>query len=418
MSTAPETPGETPERPEDTSPSLTQASSSSAQSKLSSNKWLLIGGGTGAAVVVAIIVAVVVVQVLGGGGPLGNSDLMKLAPENAEGIWTADTKFLRQDLDFEEAADLTSPAEEIDIADVDEYTIVYLEPGRRFYLLKGPFLFDDLRDDLEGKGYEEDAYRGYEVWSGVKTYAMLEDDGLLIVSDQQSATEEALKTLYRGSESLADAEDNDLKRILGKLGNAPIVFATVGDQCQVKRCRGWGQATTGYDIDKEELIAEVVLLFSSERAAESAADDYDEVKDFAEGRTGYDTDLADITSDGEFVLGGATVSSAAKSAPTPKAPVPQRPMLVTVAPPTPKAPVPQRPMLVTVAPPSARSAQDLESLSTLDIARALVDCGMNKLHDEMMMEVFVGGGQEKTARRFAEVYSREELITDFYELEC
>ena len=118
--------------------------------------------------------------------------------------------------------------------------------------------------------------------------------------------EEVLKILYRGSGSLVDAEsDNEMKRILEKLGESPSsVDVRLDDECTVKRCQGLGFAITGYDVDEEETSGDIALLFSSERAAENAADDYDEVADFI--RQDLQFEITDIRRDDEFVLASGT----------------------------------------------------------------------------------------------------------------
>ena len=352
------------------------------------------------AVLLLLAPSLLVSGVACGGQSAGNNDLLKLVPEDAEGLLIADMNRLREDRDLGEAGNLPPPSEEIDLEEVDTYLIVQLEPTRRVYLLKGRFFFDDLRDDLEDLGYEEDSYRDYEIWSGFKTYAMLEEDGLIVVSDEETAVEQSLRVLHRDSGSLADAENNDLKRILERLGDAPSVAGAAGGQCRVKRCLAWGQAITRYDIDEEAMIAEVALLFSSERAAERAAENHDEVKDFVEGRNTYDMNLADTTSDGEFVLATATMSALAGPAPAPR------------------TPSSTRPIIVTVAPPSGLSREVMENFSTLDLARILVDCNLDQGDADMRKLVSHHGSKENVAWLIEERFSRDRIIDDLLKFKC
>ena len=57
-------------------------------------------------------------------------------------------------------------------------------------------------------------------------------------------------------------------------------------------------------MDEEEISTEIAVLFSSEAAAEDAADDYDGVADFMKAHFGQGVE--DTESDGEFVTGTAT----------------------------------------------------------------------------------------------------------------
>ena len=56
-----------------------------------------------------------------------------------------------------------------------------------------------------------------------------------------------------------------------------------------------------FDIDAEEGRSKIALLFRNERAANNAADDYDEVADFLELE--WDTEIDDTEADGRFVVG-------------------------------------------------------------------------------------------------------------------
>ena len=172
---------------------------------------------------------------------------------------------------------------------------------------------EDIRDDLDDAGHEESSYRGYEVWEGTSHYGLLEEAGYVIYSDSEDVVEDAVGVLYRGEGSMADAEDNDLKQILDKLGNAPDIYAFDDSHCEVlSRCQGYGVAFTGYDYDKEETGAQLAVLFSSERAAESAADDYDDVADFIERNLSFGSsslDIDNLKNEGAFVVGQAMLKA-------------------------------------------------------------------------------------------------------------
>ena len=172
---------------------------------------------------------------------------------------------------------------------------------------------EDIRDDLDDAGHEESSYRGYEVWEGTSYYGLLEEAGYVIFSDSEDDVEDALGVLYRGEGSMANAEDNDLKLILDKLGNATLIHAFDDSHCEVlSRCQGYGVAFTGYDYDEEETGAQLAVLFSSERAAESAADDYDDVADFMESNQSFGSrslDIDDLKNEGVFVVGQAMLKA-------------------------------------------------------------------------------------------------------------
>ena len=324
------------ESPSNNSPEPSQSSTATAPPPSGSfslhNRWLIIGGAGGGVVLLAVI-AFVAFTLLADGGPPQPGSLLDMVPEDAVALGIYDFPTIIVDEDFMEAIDVSDVQitvggdveELVNVDQVSQRINMRTDPGSPLVILmKGGFVFEDIRDVLDDHSYEESPYRGYEVWAAANAsgaFALLEESGYLISAPSEDAVEEALKTLYRGSGSLADAESgNEMKRILDKLGENPVVFASVTDSCTVRRCQGYGFAVTEYDIDGEELTAEVVMLFSSERAAEAAADDYDDVADFIRQTHGYD--IADTESDGEFVLGIGTLEAILTSAPPRQAPPP------------------------------------------------------------------------------------------------
>ena len=325
------------ESPSNNSPEPSQSSTATAPPPSGSfslhNRWLIIGGA-GGGVVLLVVIAFVAFTLLADGGPPQPGAMLDMVPEDAVALVIYDFPTIIVDEDFTEAIDvsdvqITVGGEElVNVDQVSQRINMRTNPGSpQVILMKGGFVFEDIRDVLDDHIYEDSPYRGYEVWAAANAsgaFALLEESGYLISAPSEDAVEEALKTLYRGSGSLADAESgNEMKRILDKLGENPVVFASVTDSCTVRRCQGYGFAVTGYDIDGEELTVEVAMLFSSEGAAEAAADDYDEVADFI--RQTHEYDIADTESDGEFVLGTGTLEVILTSAPPRQAPPPAAP---------------------------------------------------------------------------------------------
>ena len=162
--------------------------------------------------------------------------------------------------------------EEIDIQQVSNFSVVELGyDWGDLVLLEGDFSFDDIRDDWEDQGHERDSYKGYELWDGRNYYALLEAEGAVVAAYSEEIIKDVIKNLDRGSGSLADAEDNDLKLILDKFGGLPAAIAIANDFCDddVSGCIGFGMAYAGSDLDREEVFVDLVVLFSSERRAET-----------------------------------------------------------------------------------------------------------------------------------------------------
>ena len=248
--------------------------------------------------------------------------MLTLTPPEIESGFRNDVAAIARDEDFQDLTGLDLNAEgvledwvgslEVDpalIAGVLAVNPVEGEWNReRLNILEGNFEFADLRADLEDLGYEENSYREYEVWedrSGRNYYALVGEGQYVLYSESEDAVKAGLNSLYR-EVSLANAEDSDLKRVMDKVGNAPQVWFFNEDRCGIGRCRGYGVAFGGYDATAQEIPASFVLLFSSPQAAERAADEYDEVAAFVEEGirfAGGAIDIADIASDGEFVVG-------------------------------------------------------------------------------------------------------------------
>ena len=271
----------------------------------SSFKLLAFGGASrGAVLLVLMAVAGFLLLSCGESGPPSPGSTLHLVPANAEEFSVINIAEMKASPDLAEAMEIDLSEEFVlGLAweDFDEITFAEWE-GNGVSVLKGGFDFDDVRDELEELGLEESSYRGYELW---ERFALLQEDGYLVFSSSPDPVEEVLKNLYRDEGHLAGAEDNDLKRILEKLPEGFLKVASVREGfCPVKRCQGAGISATGMDLDREAVTGEIAILFSSERSAEDAAEEYDAIADFVKEE--WDSDLENTESDGEFVIGTAT----------------------------------------------------------------------------------------------------------------
>ena len=272
--------------------------------------YLLIGGAVAGVVAVAVIALIVLsaAGVIGGGNPQPVS-VLDLTPEDAATVIRLDVQKMLDEDDLAEDMNLEQyialddlgiqPDEVSELVFVDDYD------GRELVILKGDFNFDDITEDWEDDGAERDAYRGYEIWvdlPGGGIAAPLK--GYLVASDSERPVENALKNLYNSSGSLEMADrDNVMKQLLDKLGRGYVVYAAGQGQCDVDDCEGYGYTFKDYDADDAEAKLEIALLFRNERAAERAAEDYDEVADFLEDS--HYIDIEDTEASGSFVVGDA-----------------------------------------------------------------------------------------------------------------
>ena len=221
------------------------------------NRWLIIGGAGGGVVLLAVI-AIVGFMFLGGDLPMPQQT-MELVPEDATQVIARDIQAFISDEDFAESLGVTGDdleryvvgVLELDTAEITDEVHAWMPSSNYLRIYAGNFQFEDIRDDLDDAGHEESSYRGYEVWEGTSHYGLLEEAGYVIYSDSEDDVEDALGVLYRGEGSMVDAEDNDLKQILDKLGNAPYIYTFDDSHCEVlSRCQGYGVAFTGYDYDE------------------------------------------------------------------------------------------------------------------------------------------------------------------------
>ena len=283
---------------------------------------------------VVAIIAVGAFVLLSDSGPPMPGTVLDLVPEDSGFVVRYDIPAILLDEDFQDEAlpnlitghmirldtddDNTFGDLVIDLETVEAFVAFGEHDFHDIVLLKGTFEFDDLRDDLDDAGYDDTTYRDYEVWNGTYSYGLLEETGYIIYGGYEDIVEDILKILYQDEGSLANAESEvELKRLWDKAGEGLIVLMVADDDTcdSIRRCRGFSLNYRG--LDGDEVAAEVMVLFSSENAAEDAADDYDDIADYFER---YGLDVADTESDGEFVTGQATAEISSRSSSSPGGP--------------------------------------------------------------------------------------------------
>ena len=272
--------------------------------------YLIIGGAVAGVLVVAIVVLSVLsaTGVIGGGNPKPMSAL-DLVPGDTRSVIRMDVQkiladdYLADEWELDDFVDLDDLGVHPD--DLSEIVIADDWDADGVVVLKGSFNLDDIRDEFVDQDGEEETYRGYEVWEdlyGGGAAALL--DSYVVMSNSVRAVEGVLKNLYSGSGSLERADqDNEMKQILDEIGGGFVVYAKAGGSCGVANCEGYGYVFTEVDHEVEESKIEIAFLFRNERAAERAADDYDDVADFLEYAD--DIDIEDTEANGRFVTGVA-----------------------------------------------------------------------------------------------------------------
>ena len=269
-------------------------------------KMLLWGGGGGMLLIAAVAVVVAVVLIMRGGslpgGPLG------LVPDDASWVQVVDVeRFLAGDAPGDAADDFEDEWEDrlddigVSLDDLD--TLVQAQGDDGTVLVFGGDLdFDQIRDELDDARYDDDDYQGYEVWDDgnlwVEAVALLDGRGEVVIGSTD-AVEGVLKALSRGSGSLFQDDDNDLRRVLERAGQGWVLFALEG--CQGAGVRGCEAVGAAVSEGSESYLVETTFayLFRNERTAESELED---LEDYLDDEFSRDVDIEEVKTDGEFVI--------------------------------------------------------------------------------------------------------------------
>ena len=273
-------------------------------------KMLLWGGGV---LLVAVAVVVVVVLIVrGGGGSLPDGPL-GLVPDDAWSVHVFDV----EDLLSRDAPDYLADGFEdswedrlddigISIDDVD--TLVQANGDDGFLaILDGEFDFEEIKDELDDADYDDDEYQGSEMWAEgqlwVSAAAILEGRGEVVLGSVD-AVEGVLKSLNRGSGSLLQDDDNDVRRALEKPGQGWYVLASEG--CSGADLRGCEALASAVSRGSESYLVKVTsaFLFRNERTAESEMRD---LEDYLDDELPRYVDIEDVSTDGMFVIVITTV---------------------------------------------------------------------------------------------------------------
>ena len=257
-----------------------------------------------------LLLAVAFVQACGTGGG-GRSELpgiLTLVPADSENVSVYDFGRMRSEEPPEalrdEYDDLGGDGlEEIGVL-TDELTTLVFASGDDWYLVvaEGDIDFVHVRDQLEDQDYEEDQYRGFELWEGAEwlqeAVALLEDQGRMLTGDAD-AVKSVLRMLDRGSGSLLDDSDSDLARALKRAGTGWISSAQ--EQClgyELRSCRALGVSLRrGADDYLVEIT--IAALFRNEQTAES---EMEELQSQLEEDSSFEFDIDDVHLDGDFVI--------------------------------------------------------------------------------------------------------------------
>ena len=261
--------------------------------------------------------------------PVNHDEILTLVPSNIGGlIFILNMKAIRESRDqlpgdyLTFAQDIEKRIEgqlnndEITANEVDTFVFT----GHAL-LLRGDFKYEDIRFKWQGEDYRKRTYRGYEIWDGADTYAILEDRRTVIGSNYEAYVKDFIRIHDGSRTSLTDEEENDLTRVIKKLGTATATIAVRQEgNCGIRGCRAYGLTYISTDNHQGKAEINLALLLENEATARNALEEYkkadEAMQQFAlriapgihPGLPSIDSvQIDEIRRDGSFLLAQGTV---------------------------------------------------------------------------------------------------------------
>ena len=166
------------------------------------------------------------------------------------------------------------------------------------WAVQGEFDLEDYRDYLEDSGFDDDSYRGYELWEGGSAaYSLLEDWNIVLAGDTP-LVKEVLREVNRGEGRRFDAGATLSGAALERAGDGLISLASEShcERFAVRGCEAVGWTLRG---GREDYLFEIrwAFLFSTERRARTGVN---AIEDHLDNLPTVES--ARVEADGEFVV--------------------------------------------------------------------------------------------------------------------
>ena len=264
--------------------------------------------------------------------PVTDDEILTMVPSNIGGlIFILNMKAIRESRDqlpeayrtfaqdIEKRIERQLNNDEITANEVD--TFVFTGQDNGLILVRGDFKYEDIRFKWQGEDYRKRTYRGYEIWDGADTYAILEDRRTVIGSNYEGYVKEFIRVHDGSTTSLADEEENDLTRVIKKLGTATATIAVSQEgDCGIRGCRAYGLTYISTDNHRGKAEINLAILLENEAMARNALEGYntadEAMQQFAltigpgihPGLPSIDSvQIGEIRRDGSFLLARGTV---------------------------------------------------------------------------------------------------------------
>jgi len=230
----------------------------------------------------------------------GVTDMMKKTPENAAHLTFVNVKELRGDNDLEHLYegwrdnlghtfdDYGIVADDVNLTAMG----ISLEgEGEGYYLINGDFDLRKVRDKLYSLGFDEDEYRGVELWErNGEVMALMEH--LVILSTEQGVRD-CVEVIMGEKDSLWD--NQDIKDVLDRLPDGINVKYISHPQYMAYE----GMKAQGTSLEKKDedtLKMTGIFMFEDEDAASDA------VAKIKEDTGAEEIERSDVNQDGRFVI--------------------------------------------------------------------------------------------------------------------
>ena len=265
---------------------------------------------------------------------VNQDEILTLVPSNIGGlIFILNMKAIRESRDqlpgdyltfaqdIEKRIERHLNNDEITANEVD--TFVFTGQDNGFILVRGDFKYEDIRFKWQGEDYRKRTYRGYEIWDGADTYAILENRRTVIGSNYESYVKDFIRVHDGSRTSLADEEENDLTRVIKKLGTATATIAVSQDHnCpgRIRGCRAYGLTYISTDNHRGKAEINLAILLENEAMARNALEEYKKADETMQwfavriapgihsGLPNIDSvQIGEIRRDGSFLLAQGTV---------------------------------------------------------------------------------------------------------------
>lgn len=238
----------------------------------------------------------------------GLSDMLARVPADTTSLKYVDVSTLRNDADLDDlydawkaSVDSRLEARGIDHGDVDVFAS-NLNPGKRFTLLVGNFDLAELRDELDDRHYDDDKYKGVEVWKREAGWGYDPDNevalmGKLIILGNEAGVEACIKVIKEGEASwLSKVDIND---VVSRLPGGLYVDLQKTDLAGLLIKGLEASGTSFKKQDRDTLRISGVAKFDDEDDADDAENTIENLMEQQE------FDEVSITQQGEFLKASA-----------------------------------------------------------------------------------------------------------------